>query len=285
MLDKLFNEQMERGSVEKKELGDEEVRVLSRFRRHANPEKDPETGLSFDALNEAGIEQAEVIGCNSKQEGRAEKIKKSFNSPNHRTWETVRYMLDGAGKEEVKSYEKEELDTLPWLDEDKKRLLKKEDGSNRSLPELVNAILYDKKIDDVKNTVAERMAWRVKVATNMPKYLEKGDDVEVESVTHGPNQEILLSKILKVKNESGNGQIGFDNTDVIGGMFQPGEGFEVENYIDSKGEENKKIVIYRMEDDGTTIKEKKEYEADWDKVDELAESYRSKKVAEIKENK
>jgi hypothetical protein len=98
------------GGTEQMENG--EIRAVSRFRRHANPEKDPGTGRSLDFINEAGVEQAVLIGYESKNSGRLEKLKKAYHSPMQRAWETLRYMLSEAEKEDMKVFEKPELDSM-----------------------------------------------------------------------------------------------------------------------------------------------------------------------------
>jgi len=264
---------------EQKESAD--IRVVSRFRRHADPAKDEATGRSLDRLKDTGIEQAELIGCESKRSGRDEKIKKAFHSPKERAWETLMYMLSGAGKENMKVYQRAELDTMEitpnvnanmqWKD--------KEAGVKRNFDEMIDFILNHPEEQDEIEKLAEKMSHRVNVAANMSKYLQVGDDVETESVTHGPVQEAFLKKVLVQRD----GKRGFDSVLEIGGAFKPGEGFEIETVQKADGTTEKKLVIYRLDEKGVKEINRTEHNVDWDEVARLGEIYRQKKVTEQKE--
>jgi len=262
-----------------------EIKVVSRFRRHADPDKDPETGLSMDSLKESGVEQAELIGCESKKEERNEKIKKTFHSPKQRAWETLAYMLNGAGREDVKVYGKSELDTMSIPDNVKEEMpwKNKEKKEKRNFDEMINFILNHPDCEKEIEKTAQRIAHRVNVATNMPHYLKEGDDVEMESITHGPVQEALLKEVIILDNKQGNKKTGFDSVEEIGGAFKPGEGFEIETMQGEDGKEIKKLNIYRLDEKGVKVIKKDEYEIDWDKVKSLGEDYRKEKIAEQKE--
>ena len=274
--------EMPRTGAEQMENAD--IRAVSRFRRHADPAKDEVTGRSLDQLKDTGIEQAILIGCDSKDSGRAAKIKKIYHSPKERAWETLMYMMSGAGKEDlegVRMLERSELDTMDiapnvsaemqWKDKEKE--------IKRNFDEMIDFILDHPEEQEEIERIAERMAHRVNIAGNMPKYLKAGDDVETESVTHGPIQEAFLKKVLVQKNE----KRGFDSVSEIGGAFKPGEGFEIETIQKNDGTMEKKLIMYRLDEKGVKEISRTEHQIDWEEVKRLGELYRQKKVAEQKE--
>lgn len=262
---------------------DFDIRVVSRFRRHADPDKDTE-GRSLDSLSEFGIEQAELMGGENKNEGLSSKILKTFHSPKQRAWETLKYMMDGAGTEEARSYEKSELDTMAipknvaaemaWKD--------KEKGEKRTFDEMIDFILNNPDSQEEIEKIGERMSHRVNVALNSLHYLKSQDDVEMESITHGPVQEAFLKKVVLMEDEEGEKKIGFDSVAEIGGAFKPGEGFEMVTTLDKEGNQVNRLVLNRLDEKGVKIVQKREYEIDWDEVKRLAENYRLEKVAEEK---
>lgn len=272
-------------NIKKPEQEKLDIKVVSRFRRHADPEKDPETGISLDSLKKSGIEQAELIGCEMKKQGRAEKIKKSFHSPKQRAWETLQYMLAGAGKEDVKVYQKSELDTMAIPDQVKQVMQWKDKakGEKRTFDEIIDFLMNHPDMQEEVEKASERLAHRVQVATNMPHYLDQGDEVEMESTTHGPVQEAFLKKVLILKDKQGNEKQGFDSVSEIGGAFKPAEGFQIETSIDDQSNQSKKLVIYRLDEQGVKTVKQDEYEVNWDEVKRLAEIYRKEKVTEQKE--
>lgn len=275
-----------------------EYKVVSRFHRHFDPEKDP-TGLSLDKLSDKGKKQGLAIGEGLKGSGETKKIKKAGRSPKERTLESLEYMFQGADLKDIKIYEKEELDTMAIPNNVKDGMFykDKEKKEKRTFNETIDFMLNHPDMKKEGEDSAERLAHRVNVALKIPRILAKGDkkleefskrmgnDVLLENVTHGPVQEAFLKQVVILEDDKGGKKHGFDSVEEIGGAFRPGEGFEIETVVDKNGEQTKKLVVYRLNEEGTKIDRKEELEVDWDEIERLGENYRKRKVGEMQEKK
>lgn len=275
-----------------------EYKVISRFQRHFDPEKDP-GGFSLDKLSEKGKKQGLARGEEHKVSSEAEKIKKVGRSPKERTDESLKYMFKGADLEDIEIYKKEELDTMAIPDNVKNKMFFKDEEKKekRTFNETMDFVLNHPDMEKEVEDSAERLSHRVNVALKIPRILAKGDeklkqfseqmgnDVLLENVTHGPVQEAFLKKVVILEDSKGNKKRGFDRVEEIGGAFQPGEGFEIETVVNDRGEQEKKLFIYRLDETGAKITQRKELTVDWDEINRLGENYKKRKVEEVKDRK
>ncbi len=290
---------MEFSNLENKSEEEElkEYKVISRFHRHFEPGKDPVTGASLDFLSEKGKEQAFGMGKQSKETDEAGKIKKGARSFKERAKQSIEGMLEGAGlsPKDIKIYQKEELNLMNVPNNIREDIFfDKENNRKKTLNESTEFALNHPDLQSEVMGAAERIAHRVNVALKIPRILAKGDkkleefskrlgnDVLLENITHGPVQEAFLKKVVILDDSKGGKKRGFDSVEEIGGAFKPGEGFEIETVVDKNGEQTKKLIVYRLNEEGTKIVKRDELEVDWDEIKRLGENYRERKVAEVR---
>lgn len=271
---------------EKKEFGSN-IKAVLEFKRHQDPGKNPETGMSADFLTEQGKEASMVDG---------RKVKgpevKGYASPKLRAQETVDLMLQNVGDsvevinkttESLKGTKAEKLvNNQRETNEFNIRTRKELDAVNnfKNIMPLASAradeqIKGGAKLDKYSLIVqwyldnpeickangvltghetATEIAERVATELGMTERLRKGREVRLINVTHGPKIEPFLQEA-----------IGFKNLEEIGGALKPGESIQFQVDID----ENKKKTVKLLFRD-------KEYAVDETPIKALAQEYRDR---------
>src|SRR3989339_279732 len=222
--------------IEKRPDYGQRIHITASFRRHAIPDKDPESGMSLDKLAPAGVEQAKNIGKGvGEGAGQQDKKIKVFASGKSRAKETGQNIMGeaaeqaeiinqnlGDGKYEIKG--KQELETIT-LGNEAKRLVK-EKGYNGFIEEWLNR----KDLSDGSTTpeqAATGLASRVDLYRRMSKLLKNDSDVLIENITHGPSPDAFIAEVAQVKDKDGKALEGYEKIKELGGVFQPSDNFEI----------------------------------------------------------
>ena len=275
----------EPASPEQKEFG-RNIRAVLEFKRHQDPGKDPETGMSADFLTSKGREAASSDGRKINEE-----TVKGYASPKLRAQETVDLMLQNVD-DGIRVINK----TTESLGAGAKHLIKKQRASNefniRTRKELDATANFGKvmplasawaeeqikegaKLDkyslivqwyldnpDVcrengvltgQETAAE-IAERVSVELGMTERLYSGSNVRLVNVTHGPKIEPFLQAVIN-----------FKEIEEIGGALQPGESLQFKVDINENRQKEVKLLFRNQE-----------YTVDEGLIKMLAQKYRER---------
>lgn len=277
---------LEKPASPEKEFG-ANIAVAIEFKRHQDPGKNPETGMSADFLTEKGKEASAADGQKIEEQNI-----KAYASPKLRAQETVDLMLQNVNDDvqiinktteslkgtkaeilnnnqrESNEYNirtKKELDLtanfvkiMPlasaWAEEQIK------DGAKLDKYSLIVQWYLDNPDICKENGVltgretAAEIAERAATELGMAERFYSGSEVRLVNVTHGPKIEPFLHEI-----------IGFKNLEEIGGALIPGENIQFKVAIDANKQKEVKLLF-----------RDKEYSVDEIKIKDLAQEYRDR---------
>lgn len=192
-------------------------KLIISVRRHEKPQKDPQTGASLDKLTSKGID-------NSRRTGSKLVVPNGgvvgFHSPKYSAWETITYMLEGAGLPTI-VFEDELLDTMLMTQEFKDLAFVNPQSEKRPYDEVVQYMMDN---SDPKGETFEQTGAKLQDFIRDAYFTLQNvnsSEMRVEAVSHGPKVEAGVINILK--------SLGNKITHVsqIGGGFSPGTGFTV----------------------------------------------------------
>lgn len=267
------------------------VKAVLEFMRHETPGKiteGPKAGMSADFLTPEGQERARAKGP-----AITEPAVKDYASPKMRAQETVDLGLQNADEDvrvinqrlkcearEASVGQRQEneflIRTKPELDTAKnfekimapaKAWAEAEiaNGGKRSLYDLIVQYYLDHPEQSAElgtttpQEAAEEIAARAGREIGMTERFYSGSNVRLRNATHGPKLEPFLQRVMIV-----DGQTGFKDLTEIGGVLNPGEGFELAVDRKGKGDENVNVRIrFRGQ----------EYDIDIAELERLADAY------------
>ncbi|MFH0829463.1 MAG: histidine phosphatase family protein [Candidatus Kerfeldbacteria bacterium] len=287
---------------EKQEFG-KNVEVTVSFRRHADPEVNPATGMSADKLSSKGIEQAAALGAAFEGPDDEAPVVKGYSSKLERAKDTIDIGLQNTGAtvinrkvaeigdEEVRTSRgartynirtREELMTVKnvapfWMDAGKRAdamIAAGELDKPHKLDYQIQAYLDGS--EQVKaaggqtaRECAQDLGHLLQHYLEMSGHLYDGSNVKLENVTHGPKIEPFIREV--VMRTVGNETVrGFKNLDEIGGAFKPTDNVDFVIRRDDEG----KLSSVKMMLRGT------EYDVDLAELGLLSEEYATRQKVE-----
>ncbi|MDD4902061.1 MAG: hypothetical protein PHE24_02905 [Patescibacteria group bacterium] len=168
------------------------------------------------------------------------------------------------------SFLPENFSTLPDLE--------KSAAAKKAQTGVVNYLLSLKgeKAETYKKEVAGTHAFVLMHYLEMMKKINSGSKILIPAGTHGGTMELLLQQALVYKDAGNEEYLGFDNSEQIGGEFDPSEAYNVHLESDTRGALKELSVDF----DNPARQEIKDAHLDLAKVEELAEFY--KKLHQLK---
>ena len=258
------------------------VHVQIVIERHGDPQKDPLTGKSLDALTEKGVREEREKGATLEVPAGGVK---GYASPKKRTQQSADLQLEGLEDSENAAHiinlklkdiekpqatypnkdatftpfiirEKRELDVLTFdpkfyramafqnpEEQDESKLIK------HSYDELVQ--YYLDHADSSGTTlppedVAALLAYRVGVELGMVLRLKDSSDVLLKNLTHAPNADAFLQQVM-LRDVDGRQARGFQNVAEIGGAIKPMVWYTIDARTDENGDLALKLILRGQE--------------------------------------